>query len=112
MKLTETERAILVGIHRDATRIAALPWAGDGHSRGPRLGHYRLGIEEAREGIVPLEPTRWLGHALDGAGRRAFSRTIERLASAGLVVRHGDQRTKRVSLTAKGQQVAELLVRE
>jgi hypothetical protein len=107
MKLNDVERAIIAGIAADASRIAALPWQGA--AWGKPLARHHAAILDAKEGIVALEPTAWLGRALSPSELRAFYRTCQAMQGKGLIVRYGERRCTQLGLTPLGQKYARLI---
>lgn len=60
-------------------------------------------ILDARDGVVDLDLTAWLGNEPTPAERRAASRALEALQVAGFVVRIGHARTTHVRITEAGE---------
>jgi hypothetical protein len=105
MRLNSNEISVLRGILADIRRLSSLDWQGDGIGRD-RLGAWRVRIDAAKRGIVPLDLSGWLGRQPTASDCVTFCRIYARLEAKGLIERHGHGRTSHVSLTAAGERIA------
>jgi hypothetical protein len=111
MRLTDRQRAILVGIASDVSRLAArpLPCGYDTHRE-------RQAITDAKSNIVRSEPSRWLHTALTPSLHVMLGRDYRKLESLGLITRHAfgleGGRQTHLGITAAGRDVAQQLAAE
>ena len=115
MQLNERQRLILMSILLDQRRLAGLPWRDVNGMPRSAVGRYRLRIQMARQGLVPVAVHNWLDRSPTASEVVLFSREYERLAGKGLLERHnrhGGRRTSHLKLTPAGRRIAEQVLAE
>jgi hypothetical protein len=85
MKLTERQQAILIGVLRDATRLAAMTPQYEHGNRA--LVMEREDIANAHQWRVRCNPGRWLRCSMTPSLSTMVSRTYSQLEAKGLVER-------------------------
>ena len=88
MTLSLKERAVLIGMQRDLDALLSLDPRGDHLPHGPKRGAYRVKVENACEGLVPMNLAGWIGHQPTPSEWVMYHRVYAALEKRGLVARH------------------------
>ncbi|MBN1554423.1 MAG: hypothetical protein JXA11_06735 [Phycisphaerae bacterium] len=109
MKLNDKEKKVLVGVLADQKRLSELPMNPAGKNYGKELGAYRLRIQDAQDGYVPINLAGWIGRTPTESEFVTYHRTYKRLETSGLLERvnfYGGRRSSHIKLTPVGRTVA------
>jgi hypothetical protein len=109
--LSDSQRRILVGAHRDLAEFLDRPWDNGSAYRSRSQVTWRRAILDARDGIVGVNWNRWQVSVETSAQRMRRSRDLASLEATGLLNRVRTRgKTTRVELTEAGHRVANAIL--
>jgi hypothetical protein len=105
--MNDREQFVLANVLADKRHYSAQEVTAFGGDRFARARHNRI-VNEARQGIVPLDPSRWLGRPPTASEATLFCRSYAALERRGFVARLAGMggRTTHLKLTPEGERIA------